>query len=115
MIGRSLPWMRQRPAVPDFLWLNRDIAISGAKPPTGWVRAYESGVRAVIVLQSTSEDEGASVRSLGMRYLDLHVGRRSVPNLEELHLLTTWAIERNGEDGAVLIHDSQKRNNDGLV
>lgn len=77
--------------------------------------AYQAGVRGVIALQGTPDDEGAAVRLLGMRYLGLHLDRRGIPNPEELHLLTTWAVERNGEDGAVLIQDSQHRNNDGLV
>jgi hypothetical protein len=115
MLRRVLRLVRQEPPGPDLLWLNRHIAIYASAPAGDWTMAYEAGVRGVIVLQDTSEDKGADVRSLGMRYLGLHLERRGVPNPEEMHLLTTWAVERNDEDCAVLIQDSQHRNNDGLV
>jgi len=115
MLGRVLRQVRQEPAGPDLLWLNRHIAISASGTVADWTTAYEAGVRGAIVLQGAPDDDGATVRSQGMRYLGLQLDRRGVPSAEELYLLTSWAVERNREDCAVVIQDSRHRNNDGLV
>jgi 3,4-dihydroxy-2-butanone 4-phosphate synthase len=50
-----------------------------------------------------------------MRYLRLAVDRTGLPKAEELHIVTSWVLERIRDGGSVLIHDTDERGNDGLI
>jgi hypothetical protein len=95
--------------------LTRDLAIAELQSPGQWAKVSEEGVRGVVGLSPTPDGEGPAVRAQGMRYLGLRLEARVVPSPEELHLLASWANERIGQDGRVVIHDAQHCNNDGLV
>lgn len=111
MLKRALRFVLRSPSAPQLAWLTRDLAIGGGQ----WAKVYEDGVRGVIGLSATPDGDGPAVRASGMRYLGLRLEARAVPTPEELHLLASWANERIGQEGRVVIHDAMKQNNDGLV
>lgn len=82
--------------------------------PDAWRVVRARGVRAVVDL---SEEcfLGALVRDHGMRYLRLSAHRAGLPEVEELHIVSSWIQERVKEGGSVLVHDTSVRGNDALV
>jgi hypothetical protein len=81
----------------------------------GWRSVRARRVHAVVDLNRECNSVGTVVREHGMRYLRLSVDRASLPEVEELHIVTTWIQQRIREGGAVLLHDPSIRGNDGVV
>lgn len=96
-------------------WLSRDLAIG--RPSTGdqWQAVRDRGVRAVVDLSDEAGDLAVLLRKCGLRYLHLPVTRFNVPREEEIHIATSWALQRIGEGGAVLLRESEDRANDALL
>jgi hypothetical protein len=95
-------------------WVTRTLAIGMPPDPDAWKLVRARGVRAVVDL---SEEcfLGAIVRDHGMRYLRLSAHKAGLPEVEELHIVSTWVQQRVGEGGSVLVHDTSVRGNDALV
>jgi hypothetical protein len=107
--------LRAQEAGAQIAWLNREIAIGGVGRPEDWPQVYSAGVRAVVDLCDEPGDLGAFVRRQGMRYLRLCVKDGATPGAEELHIVTSWLLERSAQEGPVLIQDGDRVNNDALV
>lgn len=96
-------------------WLNRDLAIGRPADQAGWQTLRSRGVRAVVDLSGECGGAGEAVRRHGMRYLRLGVDRTGLPEAEELHIVTSWVLQRIRDGGSVLIHDADDRGNDALI
>ena len=96
-------------------WVNRDLAIGYPVDEAEWQSLRARGVRGVIDLSASCGGLGSLVRQFGMRYLRLPVADDSLPEAGELHIVTSWLLQRVLEDGPVLIHDTSIRGNDALV
>ncbi|HEU0074448.1 MAG TPA: hypothetical protein VFS30_10585 [Dehalococcoidia bacterium] len=81
----------------------------------GWKAVRARGVRAVVDLSEECGSVGDTVRDNGMRYLRLSARRAGLPEVEELHIVTSWVQQRTREGGGVLVHDASERSNDALV
>jgi hypothetical protein len=73
------------------------------------------GVRAVVDVSNDCGEVGEIVRQQGMRYLRLSPGRTGSPHPEELHIVTSWVLQRMQDTGSVLLHDSRAAGNDALL
>jgi hypothetical protein len=107
--------LRPLEAQGSICWLSRDLAIGAPAGEDGWLTARARGVRAVIDLSEECGGVAGIVREQGMRYLRLPVPYRGLPEAEELHIVTSWALQRIAEGGSVLINDALRCGNDGLV
>jgi hypothetical protein len=96
-------------------WVNRDLAIGFPIDEVDWRAVRARGVRGVIDVSASYCDLGHVVRRYGMRYLRLPVEPDALPEAGELHIVTSWLLQRVCEDGPVLIHDTSVRGNDALV
>jgi protein-tyrosine phosphatase len=72
-------------------------------------------VHGVVDLSDGSADLGPVVRRQGMRYLRLPVADGRLPEPEELHIVTSWMLQRVYEEGPVLVHEAVGRGNHALV
>ena len=95
--------------------MNKDLAIGCPLDEADWQAVRARGVRGVIDVSASYRDLGPVVRRYGMRYLRLPVAPDSLPEAGELHIVTSWLLQRICEDGPVLIHDTSIRGNDALV
>lgn len=100
---------------PSIRWLDRRLAIGIPEPMDGWRRLRTQGVHAVVDLNEECSAVGAMVREQGTRYLRLSINSAGLPEVEELHIVTSWVLQRSREAGSVLIHDASVRGNDALV
>jgi hypothetical protein len=50
-----------------------------------------------------------------MRYLRLPVSADRLPDTSELHIVTSWVLQRVRDEGPVLLHESGSRGNNALV
>ena len=96
-------------------WINEDLAIGRPEGDDGWQDLRAQGVRAVVDLSAECGGIGERVRQRDMRYLRLAIDRTGLPEPEELHIVTSWVLQRIGDGGAVLIHDTDGRGNDVLL
>jgi hypothetical protein len=96
-------------------WVNRDLAIGYPVDDADWQDVRTRGVRGVVDVSASCSDLGPVVRRFGMRYLRLPVASEGLPEAGELHIVTSWLLQRVLEDGPVLIHDTSIRGNDALV
>jgi hypothetical protein len=96
-------------------WVNRDLAIGCPEDEADWRALRARGMRGVVDLSDEPGDLGPMVRQQGMRYLRLAVADGQLPELEELHIVTSWVLQRVCEEGPVLIHENGARGNHALV
>jgi hypothetical protein len=97
-------------------WLNRDLAIGRPEDDDAWQSLRAQGVVAVVDLSAACGSIGERVRQRDMRYLRLPIDRTGLPEPEELHIVTSWVLERISSDGgSVLIHDTDGLGNDALL
>lgn len=99
----------------SICWLTRDLAVGCPSEESAWLAVRARGVRAVVDLSQDCGSVGDVVRRQGMRYLRLGVHRGGLPEAEELHIVTTWVLQRIREGGSVLLHDAEGRGNDALL
>jgi hypothetical protein len=107
--------LRHRSSNRCVRWVNRDLAIGYPIDDADWQAVRARGVRGVIDVSASCGDLGSIVRHFGMRYLRLPVAPDGLPEAGELHIVTSWLLQRVCEDGPVLIHDTSIRGNDALV
>jgi len=107
--------LRPLEAQTSIRWVNRDLAIGFPSPADGWRAMRARGVLAVVDLSEERSAVGTTVREHGMRYLRLSTDRVGLPEVEELHIVTSWIQERISEGGSVLIYDTSPRGNDAIV
>jgi hypothetical protein len=98
-----------------ILWINRDLAIGRPEDDAGWRALRARGIGAVVDLSAECGGIGERVRSREMRYLRLAIDRTGLPEPEELHIVTSWVLQRIDDGGAVLIHDTDRLGNDALI
>jgi hypothetical protein len=96
-------------------WVNRDLAIGCPADEADWRGVRARGVHGVVDLSDGSQDLGPVVRRQGMRYLRLPVADGKLPEAEELHIVTSWMLQRVYEEGPVLVHEAEGRGNHALV
>ncbi len=96
-------------------WLSRDLAIGCPASRDQWLALRDEGVRAVVDLSDDAGDLPALLRRCGLRYLHLRVANFNLPREEEIHIVTSWALQRIGDGGAVLLCESEDRANDALL
>lgn len=96
-------------------WVNRDLAIGCPEDESDWRALRGRGIRGVVDLSDEPGDLGPIVRQQRMRYLRLAVADGHLPEVEELHIVTSWVLQRVCEEGPVLIHESGVRGNHALV
>jgi len=96
-------------------WVNRDLAIGCPEDESDWLALRARGVRGVVDLSAEPGDLGPRVRQQGMRYLRLAVADGHLPEVEELHIVTSWVLQRVREEGPVLIHECGGRANHALL
>jgi hypothetical protein len=101
--------------MPKIRWVNRDLAIGFPVENVEWQALRASGVRAVVDVSDPTTDLGLLVRRQGMRYLRLPVAPGRLPDAEELHIVSSWILQRIAEEGPVLIHDTAIAGNDALI
>ncbi len=107
--------LRPSPTPHGVRWVNRDLAIGCPLDEADWQALRARGVRGVVDLSDESSDVGPVVREHGMRYLRLPVADGRLPEAEELHIVTSWVLQRVCEEGPVLVHEAQGRGNHALV
>ena len=107
--------LRPLEAQGSIRWLSRDLAIGRPAGEAGWRVLRARGLRAVVDLSNECAAAGDLVRQHGMRYLRLSVDRTGLPEPEELHIVTSWVLERIRDGGSVLLHDSDGFGNDALL
>ena len=115
MLREIMRLLRPLEAQGSIRWLNRDLAIGRPADEAGWQTLRAQGLRAVVDLSGECGGAAEAVREQGMRYLRLAVDRTGLPKAEELHIVTSWVLERIRDGGSVLIHDTEERGNDGLI
>jgi hypothetical protein len=96
-------------------WMDRNLAIGLPSPMDGWRAARSRGVQAVVDLNDECNAVGGMVREAGMRYLRLSLNKAGTPEVEELHIVSSWVLQRIAEGGSVLVHDKTVRGNDAVV
>ena len=115
MLRRALRLIKAQEPGWQIAWLNPDIAIGSVASDDDWHEIYRAGIRAVVDLCEDPGDLGAVVRSSGMRYLRLCLRSVTTPGQEELHIATSWARDRNQNEGPVMIRVLDDSNNDGML
>ena len=115
MLRNFLNFLLPNKADAPVRWVNRDLAIGCLVDESDWLALRVRGVRGVVDLNNEAADLGPIVRRHGMRYLRLPVADGQMPELEELHIVTSWALQRVCEEGPVLVHEGSARGNHALV
>jgi hypothetical protein len=107
--------LRPDPTRACVRWVNRDLAIGCPLDESDWQAVKARGVRGVVDVSDGTSDLGYLVRRQGMRYLRLSVADGRLPEAEELHIVTSWVLQRVCEEGPVLVHEAEGRGNHALV
>ena len=115
MLSSFLRLLLPNKAAAPVRWVNRDLAIGCREDEAEWLALRARGVRGVVDLSDEPGDLGPMVRQQGMRYLRLAVADGHLPEVEELHIVTSWVLQRVREEGPVLIHECGARANHALV
>jgi hypothetical protein len=115
LLDEIMRFLRPAKARPTIRWMDSNLALGLPAPLDGWHAVRARGVQAVVDLNEECNVLGGTVRDAGMRYLRLPVSQAGVPEVEELHIVASWALERIAEGGSVLVHEGAKRGNDALV
>lgn len=115
LIRELMRLMRPLQDQASIRWINRDLAVGCPTPVDGWRIVRARGVHAVVDLSEECGTLGDLVREHGMRYLRLSVDRAGLPDVEELHIVSSWVLERIREGGPVLLHDASVRGNDAVL
>jgi hypothetical protein len=115
LLSDFLSLLRLRQADDSVRWLNRNLAIGCPREEADWLAMRDRGVRGVVDLSEEPRDLGPMVRQQGLRYLRLPVANGALPPPEELHIVTSWALQRISDEGPVLVHESDDRGNAGLI
>jgi hypothetical protein len=87
--------------------LSRNLALGTPAPNEDWTAVYAAGLRAVVDFAADSGDHGAAVREHGLRYLHLPVAPGDIPRIDEVHIVSSWVLQRICEDGPVLLREAQ--------
>ncbi|HWC28857.1 MAG TPA: hypothetical protein VG845_02135 [Dehalococcoidia bacterium] len=95
--------------------MNRNLAIGNPDAEDEWRWLRAQGVCGVVDLCGAATDLGTVVRRNGMRYLQLPLANGHLPDGGELHIVTSWILQRVYEDGPVLICDDSDLGNDAVV
>jgi hypothetical protein len=110
-----MSYLRPPEAQSDIRWINQNLAVGLPAPMDGWRAVRARGVHAVVDLNRQCNTVAVFVREHGMRYLRLGINKHGLPEVEELHIVTSWVQERIRENGPVLLHDGSIRGNDALL
>ena len=114
MLGIFMQVFRSGRIAAGVRWINRDLAIGCPETESDWQAMRARGVRGVVDVSDGCSDLGVMVRRQGMRYLRLAVAHGGIPEPEELHIVTSWILQR-ADEGPVLIHDVSGRGNGELL
>jgi hypothetical protein len=115
LIQKFMRLIQHRRSTACVRWVNRELAIGAPIEDADWRAVRALGVRGVVDLSTGCGDLGPQVRQHGMRDLRRPVSPGRLPEAEELHIVTSWVLQRISEEGAVLINDTSIRGNDALV